>query len=158
MKVSNSTSGSSPVTKFLKLRNNAGENFCYANVIVQMLDLLPLKNFILILCEENKDKISIYQELKRLYTSGTSIECGQQLSKLVAQKSNTSYFNDRSQQDAEEFFTTLITLLEIELNNHPVFNTFSGIEKEEKKFDINEMGNCNKCKLYPLTNNNPFFL
>ena len=43
LKVSNSTSGSSSVTKFLKLRNNGGENFCYANVIVQMLDLLPLK-------------------------------------------------------------------------------------------------------------------
>ena len=38
LKECNTTSGSSPVRKFLKLKNNCGENFCYANFIVQMLD------------------------------------------------------------------------------------------------------------------------
>ena len=79
LKESKLTSGSSPVRKFLKLRNNCGESFCYANVILQMLDLLPLKNFILMLHEENKDENSISQELKRLYTSGTLIKCSQAL-------------------------------------------------------------------------------
>ena len=64
LKKSNSSSSSSPATKFLKLRNNGGENFCYANVIVQMLDLLPLKNFNVMLREENKDGNLISQELK----------------------------------------------------------------------------------------------
>ena len=79
---------------------------------------------------------------------------------LVADKSNKDYLNQGRQEDAEEFLTALIDVLEKELKHitkfETMFNKIHGMEKKERKFMDNPIGWCVKCKSYPRVSEERF--
>ena len=82
---------------------------------------------------------------------------------LVANHSGKSYFDDNTQQDAEEFFRALEFILSEELNESEEFerirNLHWGTEENVRKFlDNTETGTCQRCGKSPAKENIPFLI
>ena len=72
---------------------------------------------------------------------------------IVAQHSGKPYFDNSSQQDAEEFLRSLLTMLLDELTSTENFNSVQndhyGRELIRRKFVNNASGSCSKCGYFP---------
>ena len=86
------------------------------------------------------------------YTGNTKVSAAV-LRGLVARKSGKNYLRDGTQQDAMNFFVTLLNLIKAELLADNQDNTcvdgFWGLERFVKLYVDFENGSCSKCKLKP---------
>ena len=150
-------------SKRFGLVNNTGilseKNICFVNVIVQLLYSIPkvkdyfkLKEF-----QHHHTKVSqlsVCNELSRIFNyTGNSNASAAVLRNIIARKSGKNYLRDGSQQDAMEFFVTLLEVIKSEMAPKDEGNTgidgFWGLEKFEKSFVVSNDGSCSKCKLKP---------
>ena len=82
---------------------------------------------------------------------------------LVAQKSGKHYFDNKTQEDAEEFLRALDTVLFKELESSKEFAAVRdkhwGKERITRRFQDNTGdGKCSNCGQYPSSEDQPFLL
>ena len=154
---------SQQVNMGLRLINNSNEgtrNICFVNVCLQMFRMTGFGIFLLtqlpaMLVGQPHSSYKCSRAMLNLYSEKSSRErSAAVLRKHVANQSGKGYLNDGSQQDAEEFLTTLVDVVSGELSNHEAFFSVSanhwGSEQHRRVFLDNPAdGSCKKCGQYP---------
>ena len=111
----------------LKLINNKSSgtrNICFVNAAVQLFKCTGFATFLMtelrpLLGNHPLDYAKGCRALVNLYSEKTARERSAVLvRKCVAQHTGKSYLNDGSQQDAEEFLSSLVSMISTELENY----------------------------------------
>ena len=156
------------INKQLKLLNTGTD--CFVNSVIQMIRNTEYASFIKIHLPTLLANVSVdTHKLGRLLTeiyANSNVEnevSAAPIRTLVANHSGKSYFDDNTQQDAEEFFRTLEFILSEELNESEEFqrirNLHWGTEEHIRKFlDNTETGICQRCGESPAKENIPFLI
>ena len=134
---------------------------CFVNSVLQMLRQTKYATFIIMHLPGLIDDASTdsFKLSKALFDILSKKSLGNPMSTatiraIVAQSSGKLYFDDNTQQDAEEFFRTLEETLSAELRTSGDFSVFRdqhwGIETHNRKFLNNsENGECHACGEIP---------
>ena len=164
-------SGSRKQTKMgIKLINNRSSgtnNICFVNAVVQIFKCTGFTSFLMtdlcpLLSNQPPDHMKGCRALVHLYSEQTARERSAVLvRKCVAQHSGKSYLNDGSQQDAEEFLSSLVAMISTELENYGGFSAVRsnhyGREQIKRVFlDNPSDGSCKKCGQFPSSTTEEF--
>ena len=152
----------------LQLRNRGTD--CFMNSIIQLLRNTGYITFIKehlqpLLVDAPAESYKLSRSLLRIYSSDSK-EGGisaAHIRSLVAEHSGKSYLDANTQQDAEEFFRALETMLSEELVGSDEFGVFRsqhwGRETLSRRFlDNTAIGSCHRCGKSPTTEDNPFLV
>ena len=152
----------------LKLINRGTD--CFVNSVIQMLRNTEYESFLRqnlpnIIVQDTEDRYKVAKALGRIFGMiGSENEVSTaEIRKLVAQYSGKRYFDDNTQQDAEEFFRDLEEILSEELVGLDEYRNVQelhwGKEAYVRKFiDTSSHGKCNICGKSPGKKENPFLV
>ena len=154
--------------KYLQLSNRGTD--CFVNSVVQLLRQTDYASFIQmnlanLLINASKDEYKLSKSLADIFLEkprGEALSTAK-IRTLVSLYSKKPYFDNNTQQDAEEFLRDLEAMLTEELIASEEFLTFRGYhwgqEKRSKKFIINsEFGECHICGKVPASQEIPFLI
>ena len=152
----------------LKLINRGTD--CFVNSVIQMLRNTEYASFLTqnlpnIIVQDTEDRYKVAKTLGRIFGMiGSENEVSTaEIRTLVAQYSGKSYFDDNTQQDAEEFFRDLEAILSEELVGLDEYRNVQelhwGKEAYVRKFiDSSSNGKCNICGKNPGSKENQFLV
>ena len=137
----------------IRLINNKSKgtrNICFINSVLQLLRKTGFADILsdqLILHDKTPGNFKLSRALSNLYKEKTTRErSAAYIRQIVAQHSGKPYFDNSSQQDAEEFLRSLLTMLLDELTSTENFNSVQndhyGRELIRRKFVNNASGSC----------------
>ena len=135
------------INRQLKLLNRGTD--CFVNSVIQMIRNTEYASFIKIhlprlLANVSVDTHKLGRLLTEIYTN-SNVEnevSAAPIRTLVANHSGKSYFDDNTQQDAEEFFRALEFLLSEELNESEEFERIRNLHwgtEENRNWDLSKM-------------------
>ena len=157
-----------PIIGQLRLVNNTSKgtrNICFINSVLQLLRRTGYGAFLcdqLSLQGEPPGSYKLCRALSNLYKQKTTRErSAAYIRQIVAIHSRKPYFDNSSQQDAEEFLRTLLTMISEELDTSVTFsnvqNDHFGIELIRRKFLNNSpSGSCLNCGQFPSSREEDF--
>ena len=154
----------------LRLMNNRTletRNICFVNSAVQLLRATGFKDFIEmqlppLLLGSTGDKYKLCSALETLYCGQNRGEASAApIRKLVAEHSNKEYFNNGTQQDAEEFLRDLEVIISSELSESITYKNIQeehwGEEQIKRIFlDNPPSGTCKIVTTTQKAEHNPF--
>jgi len=137
-------------------------NICFINSSIQLLKKTGFVKYILLNRSKLEEDMTVCNALVNLFTLGSSPEKSAGLIRvLVAEKSKKAYFNNQTQQDAEEFLRSLIDVISLELKDDVEFisvkNQHWGEERIRKVFlDNLPVGSSLQCNQFPSSRDEEF--
>ena len=151
----------------LRLINNKSQgtrNICFVNSVLQLLRKTGYAAFIcdeLSFENEPPGSYELSRALSNLYKEKTTHgRSAAYIRQIVAQHSKKPYFDNSSQQDAEEFLRSLILMMSEELATSVTFrhvqNDHYGTELIRQKFLNNSSGSCLNCGQFPSSREEDF--
>ena len=154
----------------LKLINNSSSgthNICFVNAVVQIFRCTGFATFLMtelcpILDNQPPGYMKGCRSLVNLYSEKTARERSAVfIRKCVALHSGKPYLNDGSQQDAEEFLSSLVAMISTELENYGGFTALRsnhfGSEQIKRVFlDNPHDGSCKNCGQFPSSRTEEF--
>ena len=158
---------SSPKCDELQLLNEGSD--CFVNSVVQLMRQSDYASFLKmylpnLLINASEDDYKLSRSLAELFFEkprGKALSTAK-IRSLVSVYSKKPYFDNKTQQDAEEFFRELEAMLTDELVSEEFLNfrgNHWGQEKRSRKFITNsENGECNICGKVPASKETPFLI